>query len=109
MLVLSVGGKACELRRDILAMAPPLLLLHTKDFVVKRVLPVCSCRCDICDLAAHSAVMPCVPFLTGSLERQALRPNFGESHTRIRQAVIRNLKSVVDEKALDHRGIAQHG
>jgi hypothetical protein len=36
MLVLSVGGKAGELRRDIPAMAPPLLLLHTKDFVVKR-------------------------------------------------------------------------
>jgi hypothetical protein len=44
---------------------------------------------QICDLAAHSAVMPCVSFLTRSLDRQALRPDFGESHTRIRQAVIR--------------------
>jgi hypothetical protein len=44
---------------------------------------------QICDLAAHSAVMPCVSFLTGLLDRQALRPDFGESHTRIRQAVIR--------------------
>ena len=33
--------------------------------------------------------MSCGSFLTGSLDRQALLPDFGESHTRIRQAVIR--------------------
>jgi hypothetical protein len=36
MLVLPVGGKASELRRDIPAVAPPLLLVHTKDCVVER-------------------------------------------------------------------------
>ena len=35
--MLPVGGKACELRRYIVAIAfPPLSLLHTKLFVVKR-------------------------------------------------------------------------
>ena len=33
--MLSVGGKARELRRYIAAIAPPLPLLHTKLFVVK--------------------------------------------------------------------------